>query len=70
MIRERVRSGVSGLAALVVLLGLLLLAGLGFSLAARAASVGGVLGWLATIFVIVFSFAGLFVVNPNQGQVL
>jgi regulator of protease activity HflC (stomatin/prohibitin superfamily) len=70
MIREKTRSGVSGLAALVLLLGLLPVVGVGFLRAARAASLGGGLGWLLALFVVVVSFAGLFVVNPNEGVVL
>jgi regulator of protease activity HflC (stomatin/prohibitin superfamily) len=70
MIRERERSGISGLAALLVLLGLLPVLGLGLIGAARAASIGGVLGWLTALVVVVISFAGLFVVNPNEGLVL
>src|SRR5258708_25721294 len=70
MVRERKRSGISGLAALVVLLGLLPVLGLGVIGAARAASIAGVLGWLAALVVVVISFAGLFVVNPNEGLVL
>jgi regulator of protease activity HflC (stomatin/prohibitin superfamily) len=61
---------ISGLAALVVLLGLLPVLGLGVIGAARAASIAGVFGWLAALVVVVISFAGLFVVNPNEGLVL
>jgi regulator of protease activity HflC (stomatin/prohibitin superfamily) len=70
MIRERKRSAISGLAALLVLLGLLPVLGLGVIGAARAASIGGVLGCLAALVLVVISFAGLFVVNPNEGLVL
>jgi regulator of protease activity HflC (stomatin/prohibitin superfamily) len=70
MIRERKRSTISGLAALLVLLGLLPVFGRGLIGAARAASIGGVLGWLAALVLVVISFAGLFVVNPNEGLVL
>jgi regulator of protease activity HflC (stomatin/prohibitin superfamily) len=70
MIREKKRSTISGLAALLVLLGLLPVLGRGLIGAARAASIGGVLGWLAALVLVVISLAGLFVVNPNEGLVL
>jgi regulator of protease activity HflC (stomatin/prohibitin superfamily) len=70
MIRETKRSTISGLAALLVLLGLLPVLGRGLIGAARAASIGGVLGWLAALVLVVISLAGLFVVNPNEGLVL
>ncbi len=70
MIREKEPSGISGLAALLALLGLLPVVGRGLIGAARAASIGGVLGWLAALGVVVIAFAGLFVVNPNEGRVL
>jgi regulator of protease activity HflC (stomatin/prohibitin superfamily) len=70
MIRERERSAISGLAALLVLLGLLPVLGRGLIGAARAASIGEVIGWLAALVLVVISFAGLFVVNPKEGLVL
>jgi regulator of protease activity HflC (stomatin/prohibitin superfamily) len=70
MIRERKRSAVSGLAALVVLFVLLPILGRGLLGAAREASIGGVLASVAGLVLVVISFAGLFVVNPNEGQVL
>jgi regulator of protease activity HflC (stomatin/prohibitin superfamily) len=70
MIRERERSAISGLAALLVLLGLLSVLGRGLIGAARAASIGEVIGWLAALVLVVISFADLFVVNPNEGLVL
>jgi regulator of protease activity HflC (stomatin/prohibitin superfamily) len=70
MIRERERSAISGLAALLVLLGLLPVLGRGLIGAARAASIGEVIGWLAALVLVVISFADLFVVNPNEGLVL
>jgi len=70
MIRERKHSAVSGLVALVVLFVLLPLLGRGLIGAAREASMGGVLACVAGLFLVVISFAGLFVVNPNEGLVL
>lgn len=70
MIRERKRSAFSGLAALLVLLVLLPVLGRGLIGAARAESIGGVLAWLAGLVLVVISFPGLFVVNPNEGLVL
>src|SRR5258708_4077302 len=70
MIRERKRSAFSGLAAVLVLLVLLPVLGRGLVGAARAESLGGVLAWLAGLVLVVISFPGLFVVNPNEGLVL
>jgi regulator of protease activity HflC (stomatin/prohibitin superfamily) len=70
MIRERKHSAVSGLVALVVLFVLLPVLGRGLIGAAREASMGGVLACVAGLFLVVISFAGLFVVNPNEGLVL
>jgi regulator of protease activity HflC (stomatin/prohibitin superfamily) len=70
MIRERQRTAVPGLGALIVLLVVLVVAGLDFLQAVRTASLGGVLGWLAVVVLDAVALGGLFVVNPNEARVL
>ncbi len=70
MIREQERSGLSG-----VLMIVLLLAATGFGIvnvlgAARDQSIGSLLGWLLALAFVLFLWAGLFTVQPNQGKVL
>ncbi len=70
MIRERERVAASGLLMLVVLIGLLLLTGYALVESARAREPVGVIGCVLALAAEAVSLAGLFVVNPNEGQVL
>ena len=72
MIREKVRSAVSGLLALAVLLPLLVLFIYLFVMSAREGSgaVWSMVGWGLAIAADVVGLAGVFVVNPNEGKVL
>ena len=70
MIREKVRSAVSGLLVLGVLLPLLILLVYLLVVSGRAGEVWWALGIALLIAADVVGLAGLFVVNPNEGKVL
>jgi regulator of protease activity HflC (stomatin/prohibitin superfamily) len=72
MIRENVRSAVSGLVALVVLIPLLALIVYMFIMSAKSGpdAVWYTIGWALLIAVDVACLGGVFVVNPNEGKVL
>ena len=70
MIRERERLAASGLLMLAVLIGLLLLTGYALAESARARTVVGVVACVLALAAEAVALAGVFVVNPNEGQVL
>ena len=72
MIREKERSAMSGLLALLVLLPLLVLTVYAFiqSVTPPTVSVWEVVFWIFAIVIEIICLAGLFVVNPNEAKVL
>jgi regulator of protease activity HflC (stomatin/prohibitin superfamily) len=70
MIRERERSGIPGLPMLFALLVAAVVVTFAMIGAFRSGAPVLGLGWIALDVVIVVSFAGLFIVNPNEGRVL
>ena len=70
MIRENERSAVSGLAMVLVLLVTGGLAARGAYRELSEADVVPGLAWLFVVLAVVVLFAGLFMVNPNEGRVL
>jgi regulator of protease activity HflC (stomatin/prohibitin superfamily) len=72
MIRERERSAVSGLIALAILIPLLLLIVYEFIMSAKSGvdAIWFTIAWALLIAADVVCLGGLFVVNPNEGQVL
>jgi hypothetical protein len=70
MIRERERHATSGLLMLFLLIAMVLMTGYGLVEAARARATGPAVGFALGLVVEAIAFAGLFVVNPNEGLVL
>ncbi len=70
MIREKERSAASGGVALVVLLPILALAVFALVRSAHAGSIAGLVASIVVILVDVICLGGLFIVNPNEAQVL
>jgi regulator of protease activity HflC (stomatin/prohibitin superfamily) len=70
MIRERVRSTVSGFLVLAVVLVVMVTAGFGFRRAAMAQDAPSVLAWVAVFAVALIVAKGVFILNPNEGKVL
>jgi regulator of protease activity HflC (stomatin/prohibitin superfamily) len=70
MIRENEKTTASGLAVLLAMLALLVLAVTGLVRAIRQEELGLLLAWIALIVVGALGLAGLFTVAPNEGQVL
>src|SRR5262245_1598949 len=70
MIRERVRSTVSGFLVLAVVLVVMVTAVFGFRRAAIAQGATSVLAWVAVFVVSLIVGKGVFILNPNEGKVL
>jgi hypothetical protein len=70
MARERELAGLSGWAALVLLVAALAAIVYGFVLGVRANDVWQIVGMAVLGGIDIFLLAGLFVVNPNEGKVL
>jgi regulator of protease activity HflC (stomatin/prohibitin superfamily) len=70
MIREREFNGRSGLGMLLLWLVLLLASIAGLIYSVNRALVPGIIASVLLLFVTVLGFAGLFIVNPNEGKVL
>lgn len=70
MIRERVRSTVSGFLVLAVVLVVMVITGFGFRRAAMAQDAPSVLAWVAVFAVSLVVAKGVFILNPNEGKVL
>jgi len=70
MIRERERRATSGLLMLFLLIALVLMTGYGLVEAARDRATVPAMGFTLGLLVEAIAFAGLFVVNPNEGVVL
>ncbi|MFQ5547454.1 MAG: SPFH domain-containing protein [Woeseia sp.] len=70
MIRERVRKVASGYPMIALLLVLQVLTGYAFFLAIRAQSPWGSIGAVLAILFVLFLWAGLFMVNPNEAKVM
>jgi regulator of protease activity HflC (stomatin/prohibitin superfamily) len=70
MIRERVRSTVSGFPVLAVVLVVIVAAGFGFRRAAMAQDALSVLACVGVFVVALITAKGVFILNPNEGKVL
>ncbi|MFQ6004680.1 MAG: SPFH domain-containing protein [Woeseia sp.] len=70
MIREGVRKVTSGYPMIALLLVLQVLTGYAFFVAIRAQSVWGSIGAVLAILFVLFLWAGLFMVNPNEAKVM
>jgi regulator of protease activity HflC (stomatin/prohibitin superfamily) len=70
MIRERIRSTVSGFLVLAIVLVVLVVAGFGFRRAAMDKNALGVLAWVTVFAAALVVAKGVFVLSPNEGKVL
>lgn len=70
MIREQVRKVASGYPMIALLLVLQVVTGYAFFVAIRAQSAWGSVGAVLAILFVLFLWAGLFMVNPNEAKVM
>ncbi len=70
MIRERVRSTVSGFLVLPIVLVVLVVSAFGFRRAAMAQDAWSVLAWVGAFVASLIVAKGVFVLSPNEGKVL